>query len=443
MRVNAHILSLVTFFVTGLFAFDPNYYTYPSKNAFTTPYSNLNNAEIDTAMLGKSFFKVPWILAPGATTARDGLGPLFNANTCVSCHPNNALGSVYNKKNISRAMVVRLSIPNSKKDLSYLQRGFTPEPTYGAQIAINGTHDVPFEAKLAISYENTYVTYKNGQTVVLKKPTYTLKNLNYGPLHKDTIISVRKAPALVGLGLLSLLSDEEILKNQDINDENNDGISGVANIVYSIKEQKFTLGRYTYKASAPSVVHQSAAAFINDMGLTSSYFPNDNCSSVQTKCNNAPKGRHKLDVPDLRLNAVAFYLKHLKVPFVKNKNIEGEKLFKSIGCISCHVSELKTKNNLIIKPFSDFLLHDMGEGLSDGRSEYKAGPQEWRTAPLWGINSYEKAIKKKVDYLHDGRASTIEEAILWHDGEAKNSKEAFKSLNEKNRQYLLKYIKEL
>ncbi len=443
MRVNSRILSLVTFFVTGLFALDANYYTSPSKNAFTTPYSNLSNDEIDTTMLGKSFFKIPWILAPGATTARDGLGPLFNANTCVSCHPNNALGSVYNKKNISRAMVVRLSIPNSKNDLSYLQRGFTPEPTYGAQIAINGTHDVPFEAKLTISYVNTYVTYKNGQTVVLKKPTYTLKNLNYGPLHKDTIISVRKAPPLVGLGLLSLLSDEEILKNQDINDENNDGISGVANIVYSIKDKKFTLGRYTYKASAPSVVHQSAAAFINDMGLTSSYFPDDNCTKFQINCNKAPKGRHKLDVPDLRLNAVAFYLKHLKVPVVKNKNIQGEKLFANIGCASCHLPELKTKNNLKIHPFSDFLLHDMGEGLSDGRSEYKAGPQEWRTAPLWGINSYEKAIKKKVDYLHDGRASSIEEAILWHDGEAKNSKEAFKSLNEKNRQYLLKYIKEL
>jgi len=443
MRLCSVFLSLVTLSVTGLYAFNAKHYTPSSKKAFTKPYSNLSNTDIDTLMLGKSFFKIPWILAPGATTARDGLGPLYNANTCISCHPNNAVGSVYNKKNISRSMVVRLSLPNSKENTIYVKNGFTPEPNYGAQLAINGTHSVPYEGKLHISYNNKYITYDDGQSVVLKQPTYTLVDLNYGPLHKDTIISVRKAPALIGLGLLEQISKEEILKNEDINDENKDGISGVANYVYSIKNKAFTLGRYTYKASAPSVTHQIAAAFVNDMGLTSTYFPNDNCTQTQEACLSAPKAMHKIDVPTLRLEAISFYLEHLKVPYVKKTNPQGKRIFNSLGCTSCHLPSLTTASGEIIKPFTDLLLHDMGEGLSDGRSEFKASGREWRTAPLWGINSLQKAIGKKVDYLHDGRASSLEEAILWHDGEAKNSKDAFKKLNEKNRQYLLEYLKEL
>lgn len=443
MKILAFSLSLVALCATGLNAFNSKYYTTPSKKAFITPTSLLNNDEIDSFILGKSFFRIPWVEAPSATTARDGLGPLFNSNTCISCHPNNALGSVYNKNNVSRHMVVRLSIPNSKTNDSYKKMGFTPEAVYGAQLSLNGTRTVPFEGKLTIKYTNKYETYKDGQTVILRKPTYSLYDLNYGPLDKNTIISVRKAPPLVGLGLLELLDDEEILKNEDENDLNNDGISGKANIVYSIIHDDYRLGRYTYKASAPTVKHQSAAAFHNDMGLSTSYFPNDNCTKTQIECLSAVKPRDAIDVPDYRLEAVDFYLRHLKVPKMKITQKEGQQLFTDLACASCHTPKLKTKNNLVISPYSDLLLHDMGEELSDGRSEFKADPREWRTPTLWGIESYSKAIGKRVDFLHDGRAKSIEEAILWHNGEAKNAKEAFKNLDKEKREKLINFIKEL
>lgn len=440
------ILSLVAFFATGLFAVNNSaYFTKAGyKKSFSKPYSNLNDEQLDIFMLGRSFFTIPWVESPSATTARDGLGPLFDANTCVSCHPNNALGSVYNKKgNISRSMVIRLSIlsNNSKEHNDIVKKaGFVPEPIYGAQVSLNGTKDVPFEAKLKIEYENKYVTYPDGQTVVLSKPTYSLYNKNYGPLHKDTSISIRKAPALVGLGLIEKISDEAILKNVDEDDLNNDGISGKANIVYSIENDNYTLGRYTYKASAPTVRHQSAAAFNNDMGLTTSLFPNDNCTKFQKECLDSPKGRDKIDVPDLRLNAVNFYLANLKVPISMKNEKEGKSLFNQISCTKCHIPSFKTSNGLTARVYTDFLLHDMGEALSDGRSEFKANKNEWKTAPLWGISSYKAAIGKSVNYLHDGRANSLEEAILWHGGEAKKSKENFMNLDIEQREKILKFL---
>ncbi len=275
---------------------------------------------------------------------------------------------------------------------------------------------------------------------ILSKPNYSLTDLNYGPLSNDASISVRKAPALVGLGLLEDLSDSSILANVDEDDKNNDGISGRANLVYSIETGTYKLGRYTYKASAPSVKHQIAGAFVNDMGLTTTLFPNENCTSAQEKCLNAPKSRDAIDVPDMRLDAVTFYLTHLKVPKSKNVIPEGKELFNQIGCTSCHVSSFTTKKGIKINPYSDFLLHDMGEALSDGRSEFRASANEWKTAPLWGINSYEKTLRKQPDYLHDGRARNLEEAILWHGGEAQASRESFMSLDENKREMIIKFI---
>ncbi|NQY94869.1 MAG: thiol oxidoreductase, partial [Campylobacteraceae bacterium] len=306
--------------------------------------------------------------------------------------------------------------------------------------SINGTRKIAFEAKLHINYEDKEVVYDDGKKVTLRKPNYSLVDLNYGPLAKDTSISVRKAPALVGLGLLEDLSDSSILANVDEYDKNNDGISGRANLVYSIETGTYKLGRYTYKASAPSVKHQIAGAFHNDMGLTTTLFPNENCTKVQEKCLNAPKSRDAIDVPDKRLDAVTFYLTHLKVPKLKVNIKEGKELFNQIGCVSCHVSSFTTTKGTKINPYSDFLLHDMGEALSDGRSEFRASAAEWKTAPLWGINSYEKTLRKQPDYLHDGRARNLEEAILWHGGEAQASRESFMSLEENKREMIIKFI---
>lgn len=440
------ILSLVSLLASGLFAVNnPAHFTQADmKKSMSKPYSNLNNEQIDQMMLGKSFFRIPWVEAPSATTARDGLGPLFNANACISCHPNNSLGSVYTKKgNISRSMVVRLSIPSNNSALHkriLSTTGFIPEPTYGAQVSLNGTNDTPFEAKLDIQYTNKYVTYKDGQTVVLSKPSYTLTKLNYGPLHKNSAVSVRKAPPLIALGLMEDIPSSSILSNEDINDSNNDGISGKANWVYSVEYKKIMLGRYTYKASAPTVRHQIAGAFHNDMGLTTTLFPKDNCTKAQKQCWDAPQARDAIDVPDNRLDAMTFYLTHLKVPVSTKKVPEGKKLFNQIGCASCHIPSFKTTQNETVNVYSDFLLHDMGDGLSDGRSEYKASAREWKTAPLIGLSSFEATILSKPDYLHDGRAKSLEEAILWHGGEGSKAKENFMNLNAQQRNEIINFL---
>lgn len=452
-------------FTTGLFAissqnqksYDKKYTTLTKSNKiFMKQIRGLNDEEQDTFMLGRSFFTIPWVEAPSATTARDGLGPLFNANTCVNCHPKNAIGSVYNKNNnISRNYVTRLSIPSNgsfehKKMIQYA--GFVEEPLYGEQISINGVPGVPYEAKSIIKYESVPIIYPDGETVVLKKPLQGIENqltdLQYGKISHNVSITNRLAPALVGLGLLEQLSDEQILENEDINDKNNDGISGKANIVYSVENKDFRVGRYTKKASAPSVIHQSAGAAFNDMSLSNPYFPKENCTSAQEECLKAPKGddvfgKQTFDLPKMRLEAIAFYLKNLKVPYSEITELKGGELFSDIGCVKCHTASFTLANGYKIKPFSDLLLHDMGEALSDGRVEFKATAREWRTAPLWGIGKYKLATGKNPELLHDGRAKTIEEAILWHGGEAQNSKEKFMNLTKIHRVSIIKYIEEL
>lgn len=426
------------------------------KTVFMQQVRDLNDEEQDSFMLGKSFFTIPWIEAPSATTARDGLGPLFNSNTCINCHPKNGRASLLTKNNtLSRAYVTRLSIPsrNTRLDKAELMySGFVAEDTYGSQISINGVPGVKYEAKPNLIYTRVPIIYPDGRKIFLKQPlsgvSSQLKDLQYGIIHKNVSITNRLAPALVGLGLLEKITDEQILENEDINDTNQDGISGKANIVYSPQNKDFRVGRYTYKASAASVLEQSGAAANNDMSLTNILFPNENCTKNQKECLEAPKGDNlgnsiTFDLPLKRLEAIAFYLSNLRIPKSNITEKKGEELFSQIGCVQCHTASFTLEDGYKVKPFSDFLLHDMGEGLSDGRSEFKATPREWRTAPLWGIGKYILTLKKEPDLLHDGRAKTIEEAILWHGGEADEIKKNFMNLSQKEREKIINYIKEL
>ena len=283
------------------------------------------------------------------------------------------------------------------------------------------------------------------RNVTLRKPDYGITNLQYGSLSKDVILSQRVAPALVGLGLLEQISDAQLLANEDINDTNNDGISGKANRVYSPESSSIVIGRYNWKANAPTVKYQVAAAMYNDMGLTSPLFPHENCTKVQKECLESPKGRGALDVPMKRLDAVTFYLKHLKPPPHRENNTykEGLKIFKQIACAACHIPTFTLNNGKVIHPFSDLLLHDMGKGLADGRVEFQATGSEFRTAPLWGISAYTEILKNRVNFLHDGRAGTVEEAILWHGGEAEISKNRFINLSPQKQKILIDFLERL
>lgn len=402
------------------------------------PIGGLSDSEQDLFVIGRSFFTIPWVFAPSATTARDGLGPLFNANACVSCHNNNGLGEKYNKKGqISRAIISKLSRKSGKRI-----------PHYGKQIAVNGMIDVPFEAMPTRKETPMPVTYPDGRTVVLSQPTYGLKNLNYGDLPDDVVIVQRRAPALIGLGLLSKVADADILKHADPDDLNNDGISGKANW---LDKEKTLLGRFTAKAGARSVIEQTAAAAVNDMGLTNPLSPNELCEPEQTACLTAPRGRadytgDNLDLTAMRLAAMTLFQNSTRVPVQPLDAIgnKGKQLFTDVGCGGCHLPIMQTTDGVKFSPYTDLLLHDMGEGLADGRVEGSANGREFRTAPLWGLSTYAKTLRSKTPfYLHDARAKTLEEAILWHGGEAENAKQQFMQLSENERQAVLDFLDQL
>lgn len=446
------IKSLVVIFATGLFAVDNSdkYLSNDKNNSILLkPINNLSDEQYDKFILGRSFFTIPWVESPSVTTARDGLGPLFNANTCISCHPSNGRGTLINKDGFSsRSLVARLSIKSndSKEHQEFLKyKGFVPNSVYGNQLSINGIHGIDFEGNIKIDFEEVEVIFPDSEKQLLLKPKYSLVNLNYGELEKDSNVSYRIAPTLNGMGLITLISDEDILKNVDENDANKDGISGRANWVYSNLTKKEELGKYTWKASVAFLKEQVAGAASNDMGLTTSIFPNENCTSFQKACNEAPKAKDSIDLPDERLDAVTYYLKNIKTytPKITKEYKEGLEIFEQISCSKCHISSFDTKKGFKVFPYSDFLLHDMGEELSDGRVEFKANQNEWRTAPLWGLALHEKINKEKPRLLHDGRARSFQEAILWHGGEAVKAKENYMNLPKEKREKLLKFLEEL
>jgi CxxC motif-containing protein (DUF1111 family) len=202
------------------------------------------------------------------------------------------------------------------------------------------------------------------------------------------------------------------------------------------------------------VEQQTAGAFSNDIGITSRIFPHENYTSYQAQyLQKLPTGGNP-ELEDDALDAVVFYIQTLAVPARRNIEDfavkEGKKLFFQIGCESCHTSKMTTSStakpvhlaNQTIRPYTDLLLHDMGEGLADHRPDFEATGSEWRTAALWGLG-LQKTVSKHTNFLHDGRARSIEEAILWHGGEAEKSKNSFMNLKKSERASLLKFIDSL
>ena len=249
------------------------------------------------------------------------------------------------------------------------------------------------------------------------------------------------------------MPDTEITKFEDEFDADNDGISGRANYVWDVEASSLKLGKYGWKANAPSLRQQLAGAFHGDMGLTTSLFPDENCPDPQLDCQTAFNGGEP-EVVDDQLDDVEFYQATLAVPNRRNFRDEsvlrGRKLFDELNCIGCHAINQQTGNfplnqvleGVTIKPYSDFLLHDMGEGLADNRPDLKATGLEWRTQPLWGIGLI-STVNGHTFLLHDGRARNIEEAILWHGGEAEQSKLDFVDLSEEQRKELISFINSL
>ncbi|QYN00277.1 c-type cytochrome [Pseudomonas protegens] len=427
------------------------------RNAFSLPSANLPPTRRLDFSVGNSFFRSPWVIAPSTTTARDGLGPLFNTNACQNCHIKDGRGHPPAPDALNAvSMLVRLSIPNDPAFARLIeQAGIVPEPVYGGQLQDMAIPGVAPEGRVRVDYDPLPVRFQDGTQVELRKPKLQITDLGYGPMHPDTRFSARVAPPMIGLGLLEAIPEEAILANARPSNKN--AIAGRPNWVWDDALQKTVLGRFGWKAGQPNLNQQNVHAFSGDMGLTTRLRPFDDCTDAQTACKQAPNGNGpdgEPEVSDNILRLVLFYTRNLAVPARRDVDspqvLAGKNLFFQAGCQSCHTPSFTTAANAaepelanqVIRPYSDLLLHDMGEGLADHRTEFKASGRDWRTAPLWGIGLTE-TVSGHTQFLHDGRARNLMEAVLWHGGEAEGAKQQVLTFNAQQRAALLAFLNSL
>lgn len=424
------------------------YTTESNRRAYSQPIGGLNESEREQFAQGRSLFNQMWVVSPSTDTEVDGLGPFYNRLSCAACHPANGRGRAPdNDSDEMRSMLVRLSRPALGEHGS-----LKPESSYGEQLNEQGIPGIQGEGQAHIHYIETDMPLNDGTVVKLRYPQLQFSQANYGSM-QGLLTSARVAPSIVGLGLLDQVPETEILAWSDPYDVNQDGISGRPNFVWDTEQQVSKLGRFGLKANVPSLKQQIAGAFIGDMGITSWLYPQENCPTTIAACASLPNG----GTPELslaQLQAITFFHQSLAVPRPRHGDDPqvqyGKQLFNRLGCASCHRPELHTRADAqpsflakqTIAPYTDLLLHDMGEPLSDGRPDFQASGQEWRTPPLWGIGLAE-TVGEQVNYLHDGRARTLTEAILWHWGEARNSQTAFRQLNPPAREALLAFLSSL
>jgi CxxC motif-containing protein (DUF1111 family) len=345
-------------------------------------------------------------------------------------------------------LLVRLSIPGTDA-----HGGPLNEPSYGGQLNNRAIQNVKPEGDVLISFTDVPGTYADGTSYTLRQPNYQFINLNYGSLAGNLQFSPRLAQQIPGLGLLESVPEQTILGFADPDDANGDGISGRPNYVWDFTHQHTMLGRFGWKANQPSLKQQTSAAFQGDMGITTSVFPEEDLTDTQKELyGDLPNGGSP-EISNQNLDNIVFYLQTLAVPARRNwKNetvIQGKKLFTQANCSGCHIPKMQTvtgngatSSNQTIRPYTDLLLHDMGEDLADHRPDFLATGTEWRTPPLWGIGLVQK-VNGQTFLLHDGRARSMEEAILWHGGEAEKSKNAFKNMSKTDRDALIQFLQSL
>ncbi len=434
----------------------------PNSSIFSHPSGNMRLDRQLDFRVGDGIFRKLWVSSPASTTSSDGLGPLFNARSCQSCHLKGGRGAPPAPGEPAVSLMLRLSIPpETEADrgaLAERRNAAIPEPIYGTQLQSASVQGVPAEGRLAVSYDEVPVELGDGEIVYLRRPRYAVTDLNYGPLHPQTMLSPRVAPPMIGLGLLEAIDEADILALADPDDRDGDGISGRPNRVWSVEQDRPMLGRFGWKAVEPTVAQQTAHAFSNDIGLSSPLAAAlwGDCTPSQTACRDAPHGATDGDaeVPPEMFDLVTFYARNLAVPARRDVDdpqvLRGKALFYTAGCTGCHRPKFVTRRASpeleqsfqLVWPYTDLLLHDMGEGLADGRPEGEADGREWRTAPLWGIGLTE-TVSGHMFLLHDGRARGLLEAILWHGGEAQAARDAFVAMARPEREALLAFLRSL
>ncbi|NRB41417.1 MAG: hypothetical protein HRU20_23590 [Pseudomonadales bacterium] len=387
---------------------------------------HLDLAELTSASQGRELFVAEWTAAPGVRPLLDGLGPLTITSSCVHCHlASGRAPSLMENGDVGVGLLFRLrdSLGNA-------------DPFYGGQLQTAATSGSS-EGQVSWKFDDN------------NQPVFTLVT-NQFPLTEGINLGPRLSPQLVGIGLLDLVSVDEILSREDEYDIDADGISGRAH--WHIIDGQLELGRFGWKAMQPSLKHQSAGAMQQDMGLTTSLNPAEPCTDLQTLCDNQPSGGSP-EVSDNSLAVINDFLTLLAVPKRRisdqNEFDQGAAIFTHIGCANCHQPTLTTINsdkypllsNQLIYPYTDLLLHDLGNDLNDNVKEGDAQPSEWRTPPLWSLGLVEAVEGSR--FLHDGRAETIEQAIIWHGGEALASKNNFDILSVIEKQKLIIFLRSI
>jgi CxxC motif-containing protein (DUF1111 family) len=435
-----------------------------NQDAFSQSSANITFEEEGTFKLGNALFRKNWVSSPSSTQASDGLGPLFNERACQNCHLKDGRGHPPEGDEGTTSMFLRLaraaSTAEEKAEVADHKALNFPDPTYGTQLQELAVPGLKGEGRMQVSYEDAPVTLGDGTVVSLRKPSYGVSDLAYGPLDPATTLSPRVSPPMIGLGLVEQIAPSDILAHADPDDRNSDGISGKAAMVRDGHSGEPVLGRFGWKAQTPSIREQSADALAGDIGVSSPEVPHHwgDCTGKEPDCLKMDTGVQPrlgdTEAPPPVMDLITFYAKNLAVParrdVAKKDVLAGKQAFYEMGCISCHTPKYVTRRDApnkaqsfqLIWPYSDFLLHDMGEGLADGQAVGDATGSEWRTAPLWGIG-LTKRVNGHTFFLHDGRARNLTEAILWHGGEAQKARDRFAAAGKAERDALIRFLESL
>ena len=379
--------------------------------AFAQPFGASLDVEI-----GRNLFERIWVSAPSSASANDGLGPLFDAVSCSNCHvPPSA--PIIEPYVTPPGMVIRLGNANG-----------TGDPVYGYQMQTRGLQIQMVEGLPDISFSEG-----DG----LRQTNLTIHRLGYGELASDTTAGLRRPLRIEGVGLLARVPETEIL-SRVIEEETQEGISGRASWVVGTDGVR-RLGRFGWRASQPDLAGQTEMAFLRDLGLSTSgqNFAWGECTEAQITCREAPHGAApgEVEISNEIRDLIVGFLENLPAPNIASANGQGERLFAELNCSACHAT-LHLEDGAEVRAFTDLLLHDMGPSLNDGIREDGAAPGEWRTPPLWGIG----ATLRLGGLLHDGRARDVEEAIMWHGGEAARSQARFAGLTRDEKTALADYV---
>lgn len=417
-----------------------------SREAYSQPLPGISEDERQAFLRGRSLFNQSWVVAPAQDSQVDGLGPLYNRLACVSCHAKNGRGKApAGPGERMQSMLVRLSIPGRNA-----HGGPLPHPAYGDQLNEEGIPGVPGEGRAELRWREQAVRLADGSVVRLRRPLLRLTEAAYGAFGPQLLTSLRVGQPVFGLGLLAAVPTAQI---QALAKERKpDGVLGQVNTVWNVAANQSAPGRFGWKANQATLQQQIAGAMNGDLGITSPLFPAQNCTPVQTACAVAPTGG-EAELSTEQLRDITTYLSLLAVPAPRGQDSpqvqQGQARFAELGCAVCHrptlttgAAEFSVLAKQTIAPYTDLLIHDLGPDLADGRPDFQANGRSWRTSPLWGIGLSE-AIGENSGFLHDGRARTLEEAILWHGGEAQRARQRYARLPRHEREALLAFLNSL